>query len=105
MLPRFELVGRRRPVELVVPGSAGPFLAPYVAVTARITGPATAELTSGDVTLTGSYDGTGAELVTTVRGRSSTHRSRRHGKPDRPVRELGLALTGTHLSVLTRGRG
>ena len=32
-------------------------------MTARITGPATVELTSGDVTLTGSYDGTGAELV------------------------------------------
>lgn len=104
-LPPFEVVARRRPVELVAPGPAAPYLAPYVAVTSQVSGPATVELAGGDVGLTGTYDGTGAALRVTVGGRTSTHRSRRHGRPDGPVRELGLALTGTHLSVLTRGTG
>ena len=34
----------------------------------------------------------------------TTHRSRRYGRAGRTRREVGLALTGTHLTVLTRGR-
>jgi hypothetical protein len=105
VLPRFEIVARRRPVDLVAPGPAAPLLAPYAAVTAALDGPATLELASGDVRLSVSYDGTGTGLEVTAAGRTTTHRSRRHGRPDGPVAELGLALTGTHLSVLTRADG
>jgi hypothetical protein len=105
VLPRFEVVARRRPVDLVAPGPAAPLLAPYAAVTAALDGPARLELASGEVRLSGTYDGTGAGLEVTAGGRTTTHRSRRHGRPDGPVTELGLTLTGTHLSVLTRADG
>jgi len=105
VLPRFEIVARRRPVDLVAPGPAAPLLAPYAAVTADVLGPATLSLTGGEVRLAGSYDGTGAGLEVTTGGRTTTHRSRRHGRTDGPVAELGLTLTGTHLSVFTRGDG
>ncbi len=107
MLPRFETAGRARPVDLVVPGTdlSAP-LAPYVAVQADLAGPGPVELTlsSGDVGLTGRYDG-GLGLGVTVRGRTTTHRSRRAGTPDRAPDAVGLSLTGTHLAVLGRSAG
>lgn len=119
MLPRFEVAGRRRPVDLVAPTSvavdtghgdgpgphATPRPAPYAAATATVHGPAALELAGAAVRLTGRWDGTGAWLEVTAGGRTTTHRSRRHGRPDGPVGELGLALTGTHLTVLTRSPG
>lgn len=100
-LPRFEVVARRRPVELVVPGSSGPFLAPYVAATGRDR----IALASGRDRLVARYDGAAAWLEVTTAGRTSRHRSRRFARVGQPVREIGLVLTGTHLTVLTRGPG
>lgn len=104
MLPRFEPSGRRRPIDLVVPGSsiAQP-LAPYVAVETPLQdGRTTLILGSGDVELTGRYDDSGLRLEVTVAGVTTTHRSRRFGRPEGPVEAVGLALTGTHLAVLSR---
>jgi hypothetical protein len=107
VLPRFEYAGRVRPVDLVVPGTdlAAP-LAPYVAVTGVLTGPGAVELTlaGGDVALTGRYDD-GLGLAVTTGGRTIRHRSRRLGRPEGPVDAVGLTLTGTHLSVLSRAMG
>ncbi len=103
MLPRFVTAGRRRPVDLVVPGSSlAQVCAPYAAAVGP--GPRV-ELRSGEDRLVGRYDGGSAWLEVTTGGRTSRHRSRRFARTDGPAREVGLALTGTHLSVLTRGPG
>ncbi|CAI9412628.1 hypothetical protein [Nocardioides sp. T2.26MG-1] len=103
LLPRFAAAGRRRPVDLVVPRSSlGEVVAPYAAATGP--GPAF-ELASGTDRLAARCDGRTAWLEVTTGGRTSRHRSRRHGRTGGPPRELGLALTGTHASVLTRGPG
>lgn len=101
MLPRFEIVARRRPVDLVVPGSS---LAEVVAPYAAATGTGDLALTSGRDRLVARYDGSAAWLEVTVGGRTTRHRSRRFANAG-PVREVGLTLTGTHLTVLTRGPG
>ena len=99
---RFEVGGRRRPVDLVVPGSSlAEVVAPYVA----LTGPGDLVLASGRDRLVARYDGRAAWLEVTAGGTTTRHRSRRMARPDGPVREVGLALTGTHLTVLTRGPG
>ncbi|MCD4533436.1 hypothetical protein LRP67_04980 [Nocardioides sp. cx-169] len=106
-LPRFETVARRRPVELVVPGTDLPgALAPYVAVQADVTGPGRTALTlrSGADRLSGGYDD-GLALTVTAGGRTTTHRSRRHARPGGPLEAVGLSLTGTHLAVLGREGG
>lgn len=103
-MQRFETVGHARPVALVQPGTdlTSP-LAPSVAVEADVTGagPVSLSLVSGDVTLTGTYDGT-LGLTVTTGSRTTRHQSRRSGRPESAVTTVGLALTGTHLSVLTR---
>lgn len=108
VLPRFETVARLRPVDLVAPGTdLADAQAPYVAVEAAVTGQgrATLSLASGSTTLTGWYDeGLGLE-VSTCGGRTTTHRSRRHGRPERAAERVGLALTGTHVSVLSQESG
>src|SRR6478735_9030446 len=101
MLPRFEVVARRRPIALVAPGPAAPFLAPYVAAT----GTGDLALSSGTDRLVARYDGTSAWLEVTTRGTTTRHRSRRFARVTGTAREVGLALTGTHLTVLTRGPG
>lgn len=130
VLPRFEIVARLRPVALLAPRfvdvdrswpdegrvtgcslAPAPRLAPYAAVTAEVDpdapGLLTLLLVSGTVRLTGWWDtttgATGLE-VTDAGGRTTHHRSRRHGRVSGPA-ELGLTLTGTHLSVLTREPG
>ena len=125
MLPRFEIVGRRRPVDLVSPGSVlvdepvthaaseheTPHPAPYAAVCRTLDGPLDGkvclDLASGDVRLTGWYDGArgGTGLVVETGGVATTHRSRRAGRVTGPVDAVALTLTGTHLTVLTRGDG
>ncbi|WP_460793663.1 hypothetical protein [Nocardioides pacificus] len=125
VLPRFEIVARLRPVALVAPSfvdvdlawdtaapassrTPAPRLAPYAAVTAELApgaaGRLTLQLTSGTVTLAGWWDapsGRAGLEVTDAHGHTTHHRSRRHGGVA-GVAELGLTLTGTHLSVLTR---
>jgi hypothetical protein len=127
VLPRFEVVARRRPVDLVSPGATlvdeplvpgssfpTPHPAPYAAVCATFptalaavvaTGRLTLELTGSDGTrLTGWYDAARRTvgLDVTVAGRTSTHRSRRRGRPAGGADALALTLTGTHLTVFTR---
>ena len=101
MLPRFEVVARRRPVRLVVP-DGGPVRAPYVATSA----PESRELTlaSGAVTLTATY-GDRVALHVSTDGRTTTHRSRRSGRPEAPVEAVALTLTGPQVTAFTREAG
>jgi hypothetical protein len=101
-LPRFTEVARRRPVDLIVPGSS---LAEVVAPYAAVTGPGSLELASGTDRLVGRYDGGAVWLEVTTGGRTTEHRSRRFARPDGPVEEVALALTGTHATALTREDG
>ena len=101
MLPRFEVVARRRPVRLVVPDS-GPVRAPYVATSA-----ARAQelvLASGAVTLTATY-GDQVSLHVTTDGRTTTHRSRRSGRPAGPIEAVALTLTGPQVTAFTSEDG
>ncbi|HCB07706.1 MAG TPA: hypothetical protein DEQ43_26220 [Nocardioides bacterium] len=101
MLPRFEVVARRRPVALTAPGS-GPVRAPYVAVEA----PGSPELTlsGGPVTLTATFEGR-VTLHLTTDGRTTSHRSRRSGRPEGPVEAVALTLTGPQVTAFTREAG
>lgn len=103
LLPRFEVVARRRPVEVVRPFPAGVgALGPYVAVEGAPGAPLV--LAGAGVRVTGSYDDSARLEVTTGR-RTTRHRSRRHGRAAAPVERLCLALTGTHATLLTREAG
>ena len=114
MLPRFEIVHRARPVAVVAEERRTGFVAPFAAVEAElgthdVAGRLDCELVApGGVRLTGWYDG-GRRLagldVTDAAGRTTHHRSRRHGQPDTPPDALAVALTGSWLSVLTRTDG
>ena len=99
MLPRYQVVARRRPIDLVRPG---PVLAPYAAVTAD--GPVELTLASGDVTVTATC-GERVALHVTTGGRTTSHRSRRSGRPEAPVEAVALTLTGPQVTALTRERG
>ncbi|WP_028644055.1 hypothetical protein [Nocardioides sp. URHA0020] len=102
MLPRFTEVSRRRPVDLVVPGSTiDEVIAPYAA----LAGPGSLALESGSDRLVARYDGSRVWVEVTTGGRTTRHRSRRHGRPGAPVDEVGLVLTGTHVTALTRHDG
>lgn len=128
MLPRFEIVGRRRPVDLVAASDTWvdqswverapressyptPLRAPYAAVEATLSGEPDGrlvlELTGGGVRLSCWYVGPRGDvgLEVAVGGRTTTHRSRRHSRAVEPAEALGLTLTGTHLTVLTREGG
>jgi hypothetical protein len=106
VLPRFEIVARRRPVRLVVPETTLPPAAPYAALQASLTGPGRVELalSSGDVSLGAEYDGA-VQLVVRTGARTTTHQSRRFGRPEGPVRGLALTLTGPHATALTEENG
>jgi hypothetical protein len=103
VLPRFEIVARRRPVRMRVPGPDwSGAVAPYVAVEA--TGSPELTLASGDVTLTASYGDT-VTLHVTTGARTTSHRSRRSGRPAAPVEAVALALTGPQVTAFTREAG
>lgn len=118
MLPRFEIVHRLRPVDLIAPGpaldlvdpgraseTALPRPAPYVAVVATLAadrseaGPITLSLRSGAVRLTGRLDERGLGLEVSDPTGTSTHRSRRHGRGIVAPSAVGVTLTGSHLTV------
>lgn len=105
MLPRFEIVHRTRPVDLVRPGSdlARP-VAPYVAVTAGLTGPgpASVSLGGGHTELTASLDDDGLALRIITGSTTTDHRSRRFARPEGEVAGLALSLTATHVVGYTR---
>ncbi|MBC9732762.1 hypothetical protein IBJ60_05960 [Nocardioides sp. zg-578] len=102
--PRFEVVDRQRPIRLVRPfdpSLPGP-VAPYLAVEGSPGAPLTIE--GAGLRVVGTYDDHARLEVTTGR-RTTRHRSRRHGRAAGPVERLGLALTGTHVTLLTREAG
>jgi hypothetical protein len=99
VLPRFEVVARRRPVALALPG---PVRAPYAAMTAQ--GPEPLTLAGGDLTVEATYHGR-VTLHVTTGARTTTHRSRRTGRPDAPVEAVALTLTGPQVTAFTREAG
>ena len=116
MLPRLEIVRRLRPVDLVAEtrlstadggGFRMPVRAPYVAATTTLVDPAARShlaLSPGPARLGLSYDG-GSLSLTVTRGHGTrVHRSRRMGRPQSPT-ELGLTLTGSHLTGWSREEG
>jgi hypothetical protein len=116
VLPPFEIVARRRPVDLVSPVSrvvpAGPQFslpqpAPYAAITAADLGAnASLAFVAGRIRLELRYDAGGFSLaVTDQAGRTTHHRSRRAGRAEAPVTELGLTLTGTQVTAFGREAG
>jgi hypothetical protein len=116
VLPPFEIVARRRPVDLASPatrtepvdaGFALPQPAPYAAITAGDVGSrATLAFVAGEVRLELRYDDGGFALaVTDATGRTTHHRSRRAGRAEAPVTELGLTLTGTQVTAFGREHG
>lgn len=117
MLGRFEIVARRRPVDLVAPGFtqvssdepgswALPQPAPYVAAeTATASGRAQVALTSGDVVLEARLADGVLSLRVTAGGHTTHHRSRRFGRLDDPADRVAVSLTGTQLTGFTRERG
>lgn len=110
-----------RPFALLAPGArtvsadearAGvpmPAPAPFVAMEATLAGDAgrlVLELASGAVRLSGEYDARRslARLqVTDASGRTTSHRSLRGGRARGEVTAVALTLTGTWLTVWTRG--
>ncbi len=122
VLPRFEVVGRRRPVDLLAAGRSSVPVepggrptpvgepAPYVAVVADLdprrpdAAPVALALESGRTRMTALLDET-VSLRVEAGGGSVRHRSRRHARPRGPVGALGLALTGTHLTALSHEAG
>lgn len=114
MLPRFEVVHRARPVRLVARERETGFVAPFAAVevdlgTHDVAGRVSAGFTGSDGTrLLGWYDG-GRRLagldITDAEGRTSHHRSRRHGRPPTPPDSIATTVTGSWLTVFTRSDG
>ncbi len=111
VLPPLETVSRHRPVHVVQPSAARSLPAgrhpvgapaPYVAATLPLTGAeGRLELTGPGLVARAVHDGDAARLDLEVDGTRHTLRSRRHARC-RAAEELALALTGRHLSVLTR---
>jgi hypothetical protein len=99
VLPRFEVVARRRPVALALPG---PVRAPYAAVTGEPSSSLT--LASGAVTVDATY-GQRVALHVSTGGRTSTHRSRRSGLQEAPVEAVALTLTGPQVTAFTQEAG
>jgi len=99
VLPRYEVVARRRPVELARPG---PVPAPYAAVSADGTPELT--LAGGAVTLAATWSDQVA-LHVTIGGRTTTHRSRRSARPGAAVDAVALTLTGPQVTAFTRESG
>ena len=109
MLPRFEVVRRLRPVDLLAPGSVGvdtasagtvalPAVAPYVAATAAAGDESTVALRLPGVRLAAALARGSLSLVVTVGDDTSRPRSRRFHRAQDPTR-IGVSLTGTHVTA------
>lgn len=121
MLPRFEIVARHRPVDVVgtthlaeryddpraqqSSTAALPLLAPFAAVEVSLSGRGggtTASLAGPDGTQLSAVVDQGRVCITVRSGAEErTARSRRHGRTRRSPGRLALALTGTHAAALT----
>ncbi|WGL52224.1 hypothetical protein P5P86_20020 [Nocardioides sp. BP30] len=115
-LPRFEPHARLRPISLLstsqvrAHGSGSstpcPRPAPYAAAVATGVGERLVlSWRSGEDLLEAVYAEGRVLLRVTSAGRTSEHRSRRFSRLTTPVTDVALTLTGTHLTVLTRGAG
>lgn len=116
MIPRLEVVQRLRPIDLVSPGapvvSDGPGRhplprpAPYAAAAATLSGQGrvTLVLASGADRIEVRLEDSALALSVTAHGRTTGHRSRRHGRVRSPE-AVGISLTGTHLSAWSREDG
>ena len=115
MLPRLEIVRRLRPIDLVAPGArriettaAGivpvPALAPYVAATADVRERSWLALHLAGCRLGASLDDGSVSLTLTQGHGTRELRSRRFHQAVDPT-ELGLSLTGTHVTAWTREAG
>jgi hypothetical protein len=112
VLPRLEVVRRLRPVDLVTPGSvlveestgghvALPAVAPYVAATTAVRDRARLALHLAGHRIDASLDD-GSICLALTRGRDTQElRSRRFHRAVAPT-ELGLTLTGTHVTAWSR---
>jgi hypothetical protein len=110
-LPRFAPLARLRPIALLAApvqttgDGPCPQPAPSAALVAEgLAGPVTLWWSSGGDRLAASYADGLVTLEVTAGGRTSTHRSRRHGRAG-SADGLALTLTGTHLTALTRAEG
>ena len=113
MLPRFEIVRRLRPVDLVAPGDvrlrtsaagrhAMPAVAPYVAAVSDVEGPdCEVGLLLGGMRLAAVWRA--GALWLTVGDRSA--RSRRFARSDDSASRIGISLTGTHLTAWAEESG
>ncbi len=115
MLPRLEIVRRLRPVDLVAPGSVRvdtttggivpmPAVAPYVAATTLVRERPRLALHLGGLRL-GADVAEGSVSLTITRDHATREaRSRRFHRSVDPT-ELGLTLTGSHLTAWTSEGG
>ena len=115
MLPRLEIVRRMRPIDLLAPGAmhldrgedgpvAMPAVAPYVAATTEVRDRSSLALHLADHRI-GADVRDGSVSMTVADGLATRElRSRRHHSADAPT-ELGLSLTGTHVTAWTREAG
>ena len=112
MLPRLEVVRRLRPIDLLAPGavrvatSSGgivpmPAVAPYVTATAPVRDRSWLALHLAGHRLGASIDDGSVSLTLTQGHGTREVRSRRFHRADDPT-ELGLTLTGSHLTAWTR---
>ncbi|WP_210649393.1 hypothetical protein [Nocardioides sp. SYSU D00065] len=115
MLPRFEVVRRSRPVDLVAPhsvrvdaasGGVVPMAsaAPYVAATTDVRGDAALALHLSGHRLGASVEDGSVSLRVTGPVGARELRSRRFHRADAPT-QLGITLTGTHLTAWSREHG
>jgi len=115
VLPRLEIVRRIRPVDLVAPGfqrietSTGgivpiPAVAPYVAATTHVRKRSWLALHLAGHRIGASLDDGSVSLTITHGHGTRELRSRRFHRVVDPT-ELGLSLTGTHVTAWTREAG
>ena len=115
MLPRLEVVGRLRPVDLVAPGSVRleatsggtvdmPAVAPYVAVTTEVRDASSLALHLADHRIVAEVRDGSVSLTLTHGPDTRELRSRRFHRAEDPT-DLGLTLTGTHLTAWVREAG
>lgn len=112
VLPRFEVVRRLRPIDLVAPGSvrvdtdsggdvAMPALAPYVAATTPVRDGSALALHLAGHRLGASLDDGSVSLTIASELTTLELRSRRFHRAIEPT-ELALTLTGSHVTAWTR---
>lgn len=112
MIPRLEIVRRLRPIDLVAPGSvrvdtasggimAMPMVAPYATATTTVRERSWLALHLAGLRLGAAIEEASVSLTITRGHGTEEVRSRRFHRAVDPT-ELGLTLTGSHLTAWTR---